>query len=389
MRSYRPSPLVLLALPLLTCACSRQAADEAADAAGTAKLTVARAAFGTLPDGTAAELFTLTNAAGMSVSATSYGAIITSIKVPDRAGKLEEVALGYDTLDEYVKDASHFGSLVGRYANRIGKAQFALDGKTYKLARNDGPNTLHGGVKGFDKFVWHAEPFERATEVGVVFTRTSVDGEEGFPGNLAVKVTYTLTNGNELALDYSATTDKATVVNLTQHTYFNLAGEGSGNVLGHELTINANKYTPVDEMLIPTGELVSVAGTPFDFRTRTAIGARIGLNHAQLKLGKGYDHNFVINRENNDLVLAARVKSAKSGRVLEVRTTEPGVQFYTANHFDGTIKGKAGHLYAKNDAFCLEAQHFPDSPNKPAFPTTRLNPGETYQSRTVYAFSAQ
>ena len=388
MRLRRSSLLTFLALLFLACACSRQAPQEDSDAAG-GKPTVASQPFGALPDGTAVELITLTNASGMSVSVTSYGAIITSIKVPDRAGELADVALGYDTLDEYVKDTSHFGALIGRYANRIAKAQFALDGKTYKLARNDGPNSLHGGVQGFDKFVWKAEPFERPTEVGVVFTRTSPDGEEGFPGNLAVQATYTLTNDNELALELNATTDKPTVVNLTQHTYFNLAGEGSGNVLNHELTVDANRYTPVDDKLIPTGELARVAGTPFDFRTRTAIGARIGLDNAQLKLGNGYDHNFVLNREGNDLVLAARVKEAKSGRILEVHTTEPGVQFYTANHLDGTIKGKAGHAYAKHDAFCLETQHFPDSPNQSSFPTTRLDPGQTYQSRTVFAFSAQ
>jgi len=389
MRPCRSSLPALLTLLLLACACSRQAPQEDSDAAGSGKPTVASQPFGNLPDGTAVELITLTNASGMSVSVTSYGAIITSIKVPDRTGKLADVALGYDTLDEYVQDTSHFGALIGRYANRIAKAQFVLDGKTYKLAKNDGPNSLHGGVKGFDKFVWKAEPFERPTEVGVVFTRTSPDGEEGFPGNLAVKAVYTLTNDNELALELNATTDKPTVVNLTQHSYFNLAGEGSGEVLKHELTVNANRYTPVDDKLIPTGELASVAGTPFDFRTRTAIGARIGLDNPQLKLGKGYDHNFVLNREGSDLVLAARVKEGKSGRILEVHTTEPGMQFYTANHFDGTIKGKAGHVYAKHDAFCLETQHFPDSPNQSSFPTTRLNPGQTYQSRTVFAFSVQ
>lgn len=389
MRSCRPSLSVLLPL-FLACACRPQAQHEnSSDVIASGRHSVVSRPFGSLSNGTAVELITLTNASGMSVSVSSYGAIVTSIKVPDRGGRLADVALGYDTLEDYVKDTSHFGALIGRYANRIAKAQFTLDGHTYKLASNDGPNSLHGGVRGFDKFVWRAEPFERPTEVGVVFTRTSPDGEEGFPGNLAVKATYTLTNSNELMLDLVATTDQPTVVNLTQHTYFNLAGEGSGSVLDHQLVLNADRYTPVDAQLIPTGELASVAGTPFDFRARTAIGARIGLENAQLKLGKGYDHDFVLNRESDGLVLAARVEEAKSGRVLEVRTTEPGVQFYTANHFDGMIKGKAGHAYARHDAFCLETQHFPDSPNQPSFPTTRLDPGRTYRSRTVFAFSAQ
>lgn len=388
MRSSRESLLIPLILTVLVSACGKQSAQVALQPA-LAKPTVTRASFGSLPDGTAVDNYTLTNASGMSVNVISYGGIITSIKVPDRTGKLGEVALGYDSLEGYLKDTSHFGGLVGRYANRIGAAQFKLDGHTYTLAKNDGPNTLHGGNKGFDKVLWHAEPFERDTEVGVVLTRTSPDGEEGFPGNLALKVTYSLTNSNELALDYSATTDKPTVVNLTQHTYFNLAGEGTGNVLNHEVTINANRYTPVDQTLIPTGELAKVAGTPFDFRTRSLLGARINSNHPQILLGKGYDHNYVLNREGDGLVLAARVKDSKSGRVLEAHTTEPGMQFYTANHFDGSIIGKAGHAYAKHDAFCLETQHFPDSPNKPDFPSTRLNPGQTFHSRTVYSFSAQ
>lgn len=386
MRLTRPGLLVSLVV-LMTClaACSKPAEEAAASAA---KASVTRAAFGALPDGTAVELFTFTNASGMTVSATNYGGIITSIKVPDRTGAMGDVTLGYDSLDGYLKDTSYFGALVGRYANRIGNAQFTLEGKTYKLAKNNGPNTLHGGVKGFDKVVWKAEPFERAGEAGVVLSHVSPDGDEGFPGTLTLKVTYTLTDKNELAIDYNATTDKATVVNLTQHAYFNLGGEGSGDVLRHELTINADRYTPVNDTLIPLGELAKVAGTPFDFRTRTMIGARIDSTHPQMVIGGGYDHNFVINRTAEGLVLAARVKDAKTGRIMEVHTTEPGMQFYTANHLDGK-PGKAGHAYGKRNAFCLETQHFPDSPNQPSFPTTTLRPGETLQSRTVYAFSVQ
>jgi len=377
----------LIPLILLAAGCERPAVQVAQPPA--IKPTVTRAAYGALADGAAVDSYTLTNAAGMSVKVISYGGIVTSVRVPDRNGQLGEVALGYDSLEGYVKDTSHFGALVGRYANRIGGARFELDGKVYALAKNDGPNSLHGGVQGFDKQLWRVEPFERATEVGVILSRTSADGEEGFPGNLAVQVTYTLTDDNQLAFDYSATTDKSTVVNLTHHGYFNLAGEGSGNVLQHELTIHADRYTPVDQTLIPTGELASVAGTPFDFRTRSTIGARIHSNHPQIQLARGYDQNFVLNRDGEGLVLAARVKDAKTGRVMEVRTTEPGLQFYTANHFDGTLIGKAGHAYAQHDAFCLETQHFPDSPNQPAFPSTRLDPGQTYRSRTVYSFSVE
>lgn len=395
MRSYRSGLLVLsLALLLGLSGCRKPApesapTESASPTAAAAKAAVSRADFGKLPDGTAVELFTLTNASGMTVSASNYGGIITSIKVPDLNGKLGDVTLGYDSLDGYLKDSPYFGAIVGRYANRIGNARFVLDGNTYKLAKNDGPNTLHGGLKGFDKAVWQAEPFEREGEAGVVFTRTSPDGEEAFPGTLAVKVTYTLTDKNELAFDFNATTDKPTVLNLTQHAYFNLGGDGSGDVLDHELTINADRYTPVDKTLIPLGELASVAGTPFDFRTSTLIGARIDADDPQIKLGLGYDHNYVLNRSGNELVLAARVVEPKTGRVMEVHTTEPGMQLYTANHLDGAIIGKSGHAYGKRNAFCLETQHFPDSPNKPSFPTTTLRPGETYQSRTVYAFSVR
>lgn len=348
---------------------------------------MSREPFGTLPDGTAVELFTLRNASGMEVKVTNYGGIITELKVPDRDGKLDDITLGYSSIDGYLKSSPYFGAIIGRYGNRIAKAQFELDGKTYKLPANDGPNTLHGGTKGFDKVVWQAEPFEREGERGIVFTYTSPDGDQGFPGTLEARVTYTLTDKNELAFDYQATTDKPTVVNLTQHAYFNLAGDGSGDILGHELTINADRYTPVDKTLIPTGELASVEGTPFDFRTKTAIGARINADHEQIQRGGGYDHNFVLNRSGEGLQLAARVEEPKTGRVMEVHTTELGVQFYSGNFLDGSITGKNGHVYNKRNGFCLETQHYPDSPNQPSFPSTTLRPGETYTSRTVYTFS--
>lgn len=348
---------------------------------------MSREPFGTLPDGTAVELFTLRNSSGMEVKVTNYGGIITELKVPDRDGKLDDITLGYSSIDGYLKSSPYFGAIIGRYGNRIGKAQFELDGKTYKLPANDGPNTLHGGTTGFDKVVWNAEPFEREGERGIVLTYTSPDGDQGFPGTLESRVTYTLTDKNELAFDYHATTDKPTVVNLTQHAYFNLAGDGSGDILGHELTVNADRYTPVDSGLIPTGELASVEGTPFDFRTKTAIGARIDADDEQIKRGGGYDHNYVLNRSGNGLELAARVEEPKTGRVMEVHTTEPGLQFYSGNFLDGTITGKNGHVYNKRNGICLETQHYPDSPNQSAFPSTTLNPGETYTSRTVYTFS--
>lgn len=359
--------------------------SEAATTSDQAHIT--RAPFGTTPDSKHVELFTLTNADGMQVQAINYGAAITSIKVRDRRGELGDVALGFDSLDAYLNNPHYLGVLIGRYANRIAQARFTLDGRTYPLAANLGADSIHGGVQGFDKAVWSAEAFERAGEVGLVLTHTSPEGDEGFPGNLAVRATYTLNDANELILDYHATTDRPTVVNLTQHTYFNLAGEGSGAVLDHELTIHADRYTPVNANRIPTGELASVAGTPFDFRTQTAIGARMGADHPQLRFGKGYDHNYVINRQDDELALAARVEEPVSGRVMEVRTTEPGMQLYVGNHLDGKALGKAGKPYGEYSGLCLETQRFPDTPNQPAFPSATLRPGEAYTSRTVYAFS--
>jgi aldose 1-epimerase len=370
---------------LLAFCCTIVLASAPADAA---KAAVTRSAYGTLPDGKRVESFTLTNASGMEARIIDFGGIVTSLKVPDRQGKLGDVVLGYDSLDDYVKNPHYLGALVGRYANRVGKAQFTLDGKTYTLAANNNGNSIHGGLKGFDEAVFLGKPFENTGEVGVVLTHTSPNGDEGYPGALTLRVTVTLNHRNELSFDYSATTDQATVLNLTHHDYFNLAGEGSGKVLDHLLQIDADRYTPVDANMIPTGTLAPVAGTPFDFRKLTPIGARIDVKDEQLQRGNGYDHNFVVNRQkSNELVRAARVEEPKSGRVLEVRTTEPGVQFYSANWLEA--KGKQGHSYGKRDAFCLETQHYPDSPNKPSFPTTTLRPGATYQSRTVYAFSVK
>jgi aldose 1-epimerase len=347
---------------------------------------VTEAPFGTMPDGTAITIFTLTNASGMEVRAITYGAIIVSIKVPDRSGKLDDVVVGHDTLEGYLTRSRFFGAAVGRYGNRIGGAQFSLDGRTYPLAKNNGPNHLHGGIKGFDKVVWQGVAKNDPRGASVAFTRTSPDGEEGYPGTLDVGITYTLTARNELVVEYQAKTDKATHVNLTNHSYFNLAGDGSGDVLGHRLTLNADRYTPVDAGQIPTGELAPVEGTPLDFRKETPIGARIDSSHEQLRIGSGYDHNFVINRTAPGLALAARVVEPTTGRTLEVSTTEPGVQFYSGNKLDGSITGKGGHVYRARTGFCLETQHFPDSPNKPSFPSTVLKPGESYRSTTVFRF---
>jgi len=349
---------------------------------------ITRAPFGTLPTGEQVQAFTMTNARGLEMRVLDYGGIIVSLRTPDRTGQLGDIVLGFDDLQGYVKSSPYFGAITGRYANRIAKGRFTLDGTTYKLAVNNGPNALHGGLKGFDKVVWQAEPGTDSSGVRLVLRYTSDDGEEGYPGTLRTTVMYTLSDSNQLVIDYDATTDKPTPVNLTQHTYFNLAGEGSGTVLGHVVTIDADRYTPIDSTSIPTGELPSVAGTPFDFRTPTSIGARIDQSDPQLKNGRGYDHNFVLNRPQGStgLVHAAHVVDPTSGRTLDVSTTQPGVQFYTGNFLDGKVVGKNGHAYPFRGGFCLETQHFPDSPNQPQFPSTILRPGDTYRSRTVFAF---
>ncbi len=351
---------------------------------------VKKESYGTTGNGEAVDLYTLTNANGIEVRAITYGGIIASLKVPDKNGKFDDVVIGHDNLESYLTKSRYFGALVGRYGNRIGNAKFTLDGVEYKLAVNNGPNHLHGGLKGFDKVVWQAESFDNPDGVGIVFTYTSKDGEEGYPGNLNAKVTYTLTALDELILDYHATTDKATPLNLTQHTYFNLAGDGKGDILGHEVMLNADHFTPVDKTMIPTGEIRPITGTPMDFTKPTAIGARIDQEDEQLGFAGGYDHNFVINQEEGQgPSLVARVHEPTTGRVMEVYSTEPGVQFYSGNFLDGSITGKSGHVYARRTGFCLETQHYPDSPNKPEFPSSILKPGETYESRTIYKFSTR
>ena len=335
-------------------------------------------------------MYTLTNSHGLEVHAMNYGGIILSIRVPDRKGQFADVVLGHDALEGYTPNPPYLGAIVGRYANRIANGTFTLDGKTYTLPKNDGPNTLHGGTtRTFDRVVWDAEPLKGKT--GVAFSFLSKDGEEGFPGNLKIKVTYTLTDGNALLIDYEATSDKATPINVSQHSYFNLKGEGNGDILDHEIMINADRFTPVDKNLIPTGELRPVKGTPLDFTKSTKIGSRIDDNYEQLVLGHGYDHNFVLNSkpDQNGEVLAARVHEPTSGRTLEVWTTQPAVQFYTGNFLDGSVTGKQGHVYKRRYGFCLETQHFPDSPNHPDFPSTILKPGETFHQITVFKFSAK
>jgi aldose 1-epimerase len=378
-RRFLPICFILIVLVAISALFLAQAASS--------KSGVQQQPFGT-HDGRPITLYTLTNSHGVEVRAMNYGGIIVSLRVPDRKGELGDIVLGHETLDGYVPNPPYFGAIVGRYANRIANGTFTLDGKTYTLPKNDGPNTLHGGVdRTFNKVVWDGEAI--AGKNAVAFTYLSKDGEEGFPGNLKVKVSYTLNDNNELVIDYEATTDKATPINVSQHSYFNLAGEGNGDILSHEIMINADRFTPVDKNLIPTGELRPVKGTPFDFTTPTRIGTRIDENYEQLVLGHGYDHNFVINRKGSGLELAARVYEATSGRLMEVSTTQPGVQFYTGNFLDGTITGKHGHVYKHRYGLCLETQHFPDSPNHKDFPSAILRPGETFHQTTVFKFSTK
>ena len=358
--------------------------------AAGAKLLIEKKPFGKTDDGLAVDLYVLSNKHGMEASITNYGATLVGLKVPDRTGKIDDVVLGYDTLDGYVTGKAYFGATIGRYANRIAQGKFSLDGVTYTLSKNDGQNTLHGGVVGFNKHVWHAREVSNPEGAALELTYLSKDGEEGFPGNLSVVVTYTLpSDRNELKIDYRATTDKDTVLNLTNHAYFNLAGQGNGDILQHLITLHANQFTPVDETLIPTGELRDVKGTPFDFLRPAVIGARIDQDDQQLKFGKGYDESWVIAKSGDPKALtsAAEAYDPRSGRVLEVLTTEPAIQFYSGNHMDYIANGKAGKTYDFRSAFCLETQHFPDSPNHPAFPTTELRPAESYHSTTILRFS--
>lgn len=344
--------------------------------------------FGKMPDGQEVKLYTLRNVNGATAKIMNYGAIVVSLEMPDSQGQMDDIVLGYDNLDGYLKVTPYFGAIVGRYGNRIGNATFTLDGIAYTLAKNDKENSLHGGVKGFDKVVWDHKPVWKSDAVGVELSYLSKDGEEGYPGNLKATVTYLLTNKNELRIEYLATTDKATPVNLTHHGYWNLTG-GKRDILDHVLTLNADKFTPVDAGLIPTGVLEPVEGTPMDFRKGNAIGERIDADFEQLKLGGGYDHNWVLNRGGRGLSLAAKVVEPTTGRVMEVWTTEPGVQFYSGNFLDGTITGKGGQVYKHRWGLCLETQHYPDSPNKPQFPSTILRPGDEYKTTTVYRFSTK
>jgi aldose 1-epimerase len=346
-------------------------------------------AFGTMPTGETVELFTLRNRKGVTATVMGYGGVVVSLTAPDREGRLADIVLGFDALPPYLKPNPYFGALVGRYGNRIAKGEFKLDGQVYSLPKNNGENTLHGGNEGFGRKLWSIRYGAAKDGSAVELSYVSRDGEEGFPGTLSTRVTYTLTEASELRIEYEATTDKPTVLNLTNHSYFNLAGPGAGDILGHVLRIDADRFTPVAKGLIPTGVLQSVAGTPFDFRTPTPIGARISAKDEQIELAGGYDHNFVLNGEAGTLRVVARVSEPRSGRVLEVLTTEPGVQFYTGNFLDGSVVGKGGQAYKRNSGFCLETQHFPDSPNQPSFPTTVLRPGATYKTTTVYRLSTE
>lgn len=369
---------VLPAVVIMSCSGNKQEAK-----------TMGQTSFGKTPAGQEVEIIQLKNKSGMQADVMTYGATLVSLTAPDRNGVMADVVLGFDSLSSYVTQNPYFGSTIGRYGNRIGKGTFELNGVRYTLAVNNGANHLHGGIKGFDKVVWTVDQKESVGGKSLALRYVSNDGEEGYPGTLTVKVVYTLTDENELRIDYEATTDKPTVVNLTHHSYFNLAGAGSGDILGHELFIDADRFTPVDSGLIPTGELRSVRGTPMDFTKPAVIGARINDAYEQIKKGGGYDHNWVLNNAQGSSGLAARAFEKSSGRVMEVLTTEPGLQFYSGNFLDGTLTGKGGRKYEHRFGFCLETQHFPDSPNEPKFPATTLNPGGVYKTSTVYRFSTR
>jgi aldose 1-epimerase len=375
--------LIGLSIMFLSCTEEKTSVEEMNQTMEKQKMTIQKKNFGQLPGGKQVDLYILINEKGLMAEVMTYGATLTSLAVPDRNGNTTDITLGYDSLKGYVSDSPYFGSTVGRYANRIAQGKFTLNGKIFTLAKNNGENHLHGGIKGFDKVLWQAEPISQEGEVGVKLFYFNRDGEEGYPGNLACTVTYMLNNNNELKINYEAETDKPTPVNLTHHSYFNLAGQGNGDILGHKLMLNADSYTPVDEGLIPTGEIRDVADSPMDFSAPHSIGERIAAVEG------GYDHNFVLRSGGGELTLAARVYEPQTGRTMEIHTTEPGIQFYSGNFLDGSITGKSGKIYKKFYGFCLEPQHFPDSPNKPGFPSTILDPGEKYFSQTVFKFYAR
>jgi aldose 1-epimerase len=377
--------VVILSLSLIFSSCREKQQNKVPETfeKGKMNMTLEKKEFGTLPDGQKIDLYILTNPNGMKAEITNYGAILVSLIVPDKNGNLDDITLGYDNLEGYLQETPYFGATVGRYANRIKDGKFILNGREYQLAKNNNDNHLHGGIRGFDKRVWDAKPFEKEDSVGISFSYLSPDGEEGYPGNLSCTVTYTLHINNELKINYEAQTDKPTPVNLTHHSYFNLEGQGSGDILDHILYINGEKYTPVDSELIPTGEILLVKGTPFDFTSATAISKHID------QVPGGYDHNFVLSGKKGTLKLAARVSEPDKGRVMEIHTTDPGIQFYSGNFLDGSITGKSGKIYEKYFGFCLEPQHFPDSPNHPEFPSTILEPGKKYTKTTIFRFKSR
>jgi len=381
----------LLVIAALAGACG---SGQSSTPVETPKPKLMMAPFDRTPDNEVVDLITMRNTNGIEMTVLTYGGVIKTLRTPDRTGAVDDIVLGFDDLASYVTKSPYFGTLIGRYGNRIAKGKFTLDGATYTLPTNNGPNSLHGGDKGWDKAVWKFDTFNNATGVGVILTHTSPDGDQGYPGTVKAKVTYTLTDQDQLIVDYEAITDKATVINLTQHSYFNLAGGKAADILGHELMLNAAQYTPVDDTLIPTGQIADVEGTPFDFRKSTAIGARINDKNEQLEKGPGYDHNFVLSRQGPGLVDAAEVYEPTTGRTLTISTTEPAIQFYSGNFLSADPKqppltGKGGRIYPKHSGFCLETQHYPDSPNHPNFPSTVLRPGETYKTQTVFKFGVR